>query len=115
MKFLVTGHPCIDEIRAADGGSVRSWGGIFYALAAMQHCARIDDRIVPVMPIGTADDGEFRRRMSEYTHIDHAGLYAVPDQTNTLELVYKSNGTRDEHCACVLPPLAFDTIKPHLN
>lgn len=114
MKFVLTGQPCIDDIRSADGGRIRSWGGVFYTLAAMQHCARIDDRIVPVSPIGAADETEFRRRIVDYTHVDHDGIYPVDARTNTLELVYKANGTRDEHCACVLPPLEFETIKPHL-
>lgn len=114
MKFVLTGHPCVDQIRTPQGGTITSWGGSFYTLAAMQHSARIDDRIVPVGPIGAKEELDYRRRIADYTHVDHDGLYPVDAKTNTMELVYKSTGARDEHCACVLPPLDFETIKPHL-
>lgn len=114
MKFIVTGHPCIDEIHAVDGGTIRSWGGIFYTLAAMQHSARIADRIVPVFPINATDQADFQRRIQSYDHIDHEGMYPVPDATNKLDLVYKSTGAREEHCANVLPAISFETIRPHM-
>jgi len=118
MKFVLIGHPCVDEIHSADGTVTKSWGGIMYALATMEYSAQGDDVIYPVFPIGRDEEAAFRDFISQYKHVDASGVYAVDAPTNKMKLVYKSGtekGQRDEHCECVLPPIDYDVIRPHLR
>ncbi|HET7153118.1 MAG TPA: carbohydrate kinase family protein [Candidatus Kapabacteria bacterium] len=118
MKFLLIGHPCVDEIHTASGEVIRSWGGIYYTLAAMEHAARLEDVIVPIFPIGKDEEAAFRDRLSGYKHLDLSALQPVDAPTNKMQLFYKNgseSGQRDEHCACVLPPIDYDMIRLHMR
>jgi sugar/nucleoside kinase (ribokinase family) len=114
MKYVVLGHPCLDEIVPAKGQPASSWGGIFYALAAMQHCARVDDRVVPVFPVGSAEAGALKTKLRGYTHLDLEGIYSVEQPTFRVRLEYDSPTTRREISRNMLPPIDFETLRPHL-
>ena len=114
MNFLVIGHPCLDEIHTAEGSIVTSWGGIIYALAALDFAAQESDVIHPVFPIGREDEEAFRNFIARFPHIDAEGVYPVDAPTNRVRLFYPEGdqyGARQEHCACVLPPVDFDALR----
>src|SRR5579872_7224935 len=92
MKFLLIGHPCVDEIHTPGGEVIKSWGGIYYTLAAMEHSARLEDTIIPIFPIGKDEEAAFRARIASYRHLDFSAIKAVDAPTNKMQLFYK-NGT----------------------
>ncbi len=114
MKYVVLGHPCLDEVVPLGGAPSASWGGIYFALAAMQHCARVDDTIVPVFPIGVNERGDLLQRLRGYTHVDTAGIYTVDQPTFRVRLEYTSASKRREISRDMLPAIDVEAVRPHL-
>jgi sugar/nucleoside kinase (ribokinase family) len=92
---------------------VEEWGGITYALSALDAALPDDWEIVPVMKIGydlAARAREFlgtlRRRASD------AALVEVPYPNNRVELRYFSDSRRSEVLSGGVPPWSWAGLKP---
>ncbi len=114
MNYLVIGHPCLDEIHTAGGKVVTSWGGIIYAIAALDFASSGTDVIHPVFPICKDDERAFRDFIARFRHVDASGVYPVDGPTNRVRLFYPDgdeHGARQEHCECVLPEIDFERLR----
>jgi hypothetical protein len=100
------------DVRSAP---VEEWGGITYALAALDAALPPEWEIVPLMKVG-ADRVESARRFLRTLRrmAPDAALIEVPQQNNQVELRYTSDERRTEHLSGGVPPWTWLGLKPLL-
>jgi sugar/nucleoside kinase (ribokinase family) len=115
MKITVTGHLCLDIIRHPDGSETRSYGGIFFSVAALANLLGPKDTVAPVFGVGKSEYDAFLERLKSYPNVDPSGLYSFSGPTNQVQLVYTTASERTECSRHIAEPVPFKRIRPHLD
>ena len=93
--------------------AVQEWGGISYALAALDATLRDDWEIVPVIKVGrdlAPKANEFLRTLRRST--PHARFLEVPEPNNRVTLRYESAERRCEQMSGGVPPWTWAELGP---
>ncbi|MGA9116293.1 MAG: carbohydrate kinase family protein [Bacteroidota bacterium] len=113
MKILVIGHLCLDVIHPAEGPEVQSYGGIYYAVAALAALAGRGDEIVPVFGVGEEEYTALMQRLASFPNVNAAAVTRLAGPTNRVRLFYKESGERVECSHHIAPPIPYDQIRRH--
>jgi len=118
MRIGVLGTMVWDRIFSRDlrSGPVEEWGGITYALGALQAAAPPDWTLVPIMKVGR----DLRQRAFEFLHtlpnLDlETGTVFVDEPNNRVELRYQDRERRTERLTGGVPPWTWSEIAPVLR
>jgi len=93
--------------------AVQEWGGIAYALAALDASLRDDWEIVPLIKVGrdlAPQANEFLRTLRRTTH--DARFLEVPQPNNRVTLRYESTERRCEQMTGGVPPWTWPELGP---
>ncbi len=118
MRIGIIGQPCIDEIiHVAHSSAVpeQALGGVFYSYAAMERlmrkCGSEGDLFAPLTWLSEPDRPFLETLLNKFQHINRGtGLWPTDSQTNRVQLVYRENGERTEHCPHILPSLNLNQL-----
>ena len=108
MRIGILGQPCIDEnILAGQSDVRRSLGGILYSFAAMERLMQdSNDTFVPISWLPVPDVPIISELTDRFQQMDRStGFWSSASHTNQVQLVYRDDGSRTEHCTHILPPL----------
>ena len=95
---------------------VEEWGGITYALSALDAALSDEWEIVPIMKVGSDMAERARAFVRRLTHAaPDAALYEVPFPNNRVELFYFSEERRTEYLTGGVPPWSWPALKPTLE
>ena len=95
---------------------VEEWGGITYALAALDAALDDDWEIVPLMKVGSDLAQAAREFSAQLTHLaPDAALVEVPYPNNRVELRYETSERRCEKLTGGLPGWTWLGLKPLLH
>lgn len=118
MRLGVVGTMVWDRIFARDvrSGPVEEWGGVTYALSALQAAVPTDWRIVPIMKVGR----DLRERAFDFLrtlpNVDlEPGILLVDEPNNRVELRYTDAERRCEQMTGGVPPWTWEEIQPLLQ
>lgn len=118
MRIGVVGSMVWDRIFSRDvrTGPVEEWGGISYALAALQAALPPDWRIAPIIKVGR----DLRQRAVEFLQTLpnlelESGITFVDEPNNRVELRYQDRERRCERLTGGVPPWKWDEIAPLLK
>lgn len=122
MRIGILGQPTIDEIIHPGKRSrepERALGGILYSYAAMERLMReqggFQDRFMPITLLSAPDREFLEPLLGRLGHLDRAaGLWPTDALSNRVQLVYREDGHRSEHCPHILPPLTEAQLTPGL-
>ena len=106
-----------DTIHGRDARAVpvEEWGGITYALGALDAALPEDWQIVPVMKVGFDLASRAREFIGGLRRIaPDAALVEVPYPNNRVELRYETMDRRTEHLTGGVPPWTWLGLKPLL-
>ncbi len=116
MKQLgVVGTMVWDTIyrRDPEARPVREWGGIAYALAALEASLSPEWRIVPLIKVGRDFAREANAFLSGLSHLAPAARFVeVPEPNNQVILRYDSESRRAERLTGGVPPWSWDELGP---
>jgi len=115
MKFLVIGHLCLDVIHPAEGPEVQSYGGIYYAVAALASLCRSSDEVIPVFGVNSADYSDLVENLRQFPHVDTSGIFRFDQPTNRVHLYYKDRQNRIECSKDIAKPIPLEMIQRHLS
>lgn len=115
MKFLVVGHLCLDVIHPVEGPEVESYGGIYYAVAALAFLARPSDFICPVFGVHKGDYSALIEQLKRFPNVDTSGIYRFEEPTNRVHLYYKDRQNRIECSKDIARPIPYEKILRHLS
>ena len=104
-----------DTIHGRDpaGGAVEEWGGIGYALAALEATLPADWRVVPLVKVGRDLAGSAQRFLQDLrTPIDGARFVEVPATNPRVELRYEDEERRCEGLTGGVRPWTWDELGP---
>ncbi len=118
MQIGIIGQPCIDEILHSGNSSAvpdRALGGVLYSYAAMERLMREqgskNDSFAPLTWFSIPDRSFVQSLLDKFHHIERgSGLWPTESLTNRVQLVYRENGERTEHCPHILPALTNDQL-----
>jgi len=92
---------------------VREWGGIAYAMAALDAALPAEWEIVPLVRVGADLAEEARRFLARSSRIDlETGLRTVPEPNNRVELRYSEEGRRTEQLTGGVSPWTWPELAP---
>jgi pfkB family carbohydrate kinase len=118
MRIGIIGQPCIDEIIQPGRDRVdRALGGVLYSFAAMERLIREANMgsFVPMSWLSVPDRPILDPLLDTFRYMDrNSGLWPMEAQTNRVQLVYRENGDRTEHCSHILLPLTGSEINSTL-
>src|SRR2546422_4392071 len=114
-RLGVIGSMVWDAIHGRDPAqaAVQEWGGISYALAALDATLRDDWQIVPLIKVGrdlATRANEFLRSLRRTTH--DARFIEVPEPNNRVTLRYESLERRCEQMSGGVPPWTWPELGP---
>jgi hypothetical protein len=114
-RLGVMGSMVWDTIYGRDPAqtAVQEWGGISYALAALDATLPTDWEIVPLIKVGrdlAPKANEFLRTLQRTTH--HARFLEVPEPNNRVTLRYESQERRCEQMTGGVPPWTWAELGP---
>ena len=115
MRFVITGHLCLDVIHLPDGSEVQSYGGIFFSLASLANIADEDDLIYPVFGVGEVDYDKFIERISKYENVVRDGIFKFPGLTNRVHLFYQDRNERTECSVHIAKPIEYKRFENFKN
>ena len=115
MKYLVVGHLCLDVIHPVEGPEVESYGGIYYAVAALASLSRPSDEVFPVFGVHKADYAALIDHLKQFTNVDPSGIYKFDEPTNRVHLYYKDQQNRIECSKDIARPIPYEKIQRHLS
>lgn len=115
MNITVIGHLCLDVIHYGDEKETKSYGGIFFAVAALANLLDRHATILPVFGVGQQEYAEFMERLSDYPNIEPSGIYKFKQQTNEVHLYYHNEQQRTECSKFIAEPIPFKHIKSYLD
>jgi hypothetical protein len=117
MRIGILGQPCIDE-NVFPGRSVRkALGGVLYSFAAMERIMRgtKGSSFVPVSWLSNPDRDAISAFTDSFQHLERTrGFWPADSPTNQVQLVYRDDGSRTEHCSHILPPLTKRELSSEL-
>ena len=114
MKLTVVGHLCLDVVHRHDGTEKRSYGGIYFAVAAMANIASDADTVFPVFGVGENEFDEVRERLAKYPNVNTDGLFSFKGETNQVHLFYTDKESRTECSKHISSPIPFSRVEPFL-
>lgn len=95
---------------------VEEWGGITYALGALDAALPDDWEIVPIIKVGSDLSRRAREFLGTLDKLSHDGEpIEVPQQNNRVNLYYMSNERRCERLTGGVPPWTWLGLKPLLK
>lgn len=116
MKRLgVVGAMVWDTIYGRDPaqGPVQEWGGIAYALAAIDATLPDDWEIVPLIKVGRDLAPKANEFLRSLRHTPHAARFVeVPEPNNRVTLRYESSERRCEQMRGGVPPWTWPELGP---
>ncbi len=115
MKFLVVGHLCLDVIHPVDGQEVESYGGIYYAVAALASVARAADVVSPVFGVNKHDYPALVEHLKRFPNVDASGIFKFDEPTNSVHLYYRDGQSRIECSKDIAKPIPYEKIRRHLS
>lgn len=90
---------------------VREWGGIAYALGALDAALPPEWEIVPLVRVGSDLAEEARRFLARMGRTDvETGIPVVPEPNNRVELHYTAEGRRTEHLTGGVSPWTWPEL-----
>ena len=92
---------------------VEEWGGIAYALAALEASLPDTWQIVPLIKVGkdlAANANEFLNKLTRRSAADR--FVEVPESNNRVSLLYESNNRRAERLTGGVPPWTWPQLGP---
>ena len=95
---------------------VEEWGGIAYALAALEASLPDTWQIVPLIKVGkdlAANANEFLNRLTRRSAADR--FVEVPESNNRVSLLYESNNRRAERLTGGVPPWTWPQLGPMVS
>ena len=95
---------------------VEEWGGIAYALAALEASLPDTWEIVPLIKVGkdlAANANEFLNRLTRRSAADR--FVEVPEPNNRVSLLYESNNRRAERLTGGVPPWTWAQLGPMVS
>jgi hypothetical protein len=99
--------------RDPDQAPVHEWGGIAYALAALEASLPETWRIVPLIKVGRDFATEANGFLGRLTHRAGAARFVeVPERNNQVTLRYESKSRRCEHLSGGVPPWTWMELGP---
>ena len=102
--------------RAPHSEPVEEWGGIAYALGALDAALPDDWEVVPLIKVGNDLVGRAREFTTTLERMaDDAALIAVPYPNNRVELRYETNERRAERLSGGVPGWSWLGLKPLLS
>ena len=117
MKRLgVLGTMVWDTIHGRGPEPVEEWGGIAYALAALEASLPADWELVPLIKVGKDLANEANAFLKDLTHRSAAGRFIeVPQPNNRVTLSYESRIRRAERLTGGVPPWAWGELGPMVH
>ncbi len=117
-RLGVVGTMVWDTIRGREPQPepVEEWGGIAYALAALEASLPDTWEIVPLIKVGkdlAADANEFLNRLTRRSAADR--FVEVPESNNRVSLLYESNNRRAERLTGGVPPWTWAQLGPMVS
>jgi len=93
--------------------AVQEWGGISYALAALDATLSDDWEIVPLIKVGRDLAPRANEFLRSIRHTPHAARFMeVPEPNNRVTLRYESAERRCEHMSGGVPPWTWPELGP---
>jgi hypothetical protein len=114
-RLGVVGTMVWDNIhgRGPQSEPVEEWGGIAYALAALEASLPDDWELVPLIKVGKDLAPEANAFLNRLTHRSAADRFVeVPDSNNRVTLLYESSNRRAERLSGGVPPWSWDQLGP---
>jgi len=114
-RLGVVGTLVWDTILHRDGRNepVEEWGGIAYALSALEAELPQDWEVVPIIKIGSDLSEAAWRFLRDFERGDvETGVRVVPEPSNRVELVYSGNERRSERLSGGVPPWLWAELGP---
>ncbi len=114
-RLGVVGTLVWDTIRHRDGRSepVEEWGGIGYALSALEAALPSEWEVVPIIKIGSDLSEAAWRFLRDFPRMDvETGVRVVPEPSNRVELIYSGNERRSERLTGGVPPWLWAELGP---
>lgn len=110
----VVGTLVWDRILDRDGRSVavEEWGGIAYALSALQASLPPGWRVLPILKVGRDLAEEAYRFLKEIPAVDDSAVVVVPEPNNRVEIRYSSAHRRAERLSGGVPPWSWPELAP---
>ncbi len=117
MTITVIGHLCLDEINPAGGGTSRSYGGIYFALATLAEVLLPGDRVRPVFGVGKEEYQDFIAHLARWPNVDTSGIFRMGGPTNSVSLLYgQGDGSgRIEVSRDIADPIPYKKIHTFLD
>lgn len=115
MKFLVVGHLCLDVIHPVEGPEVESYGGIYYAIAALASLSKPSDVICPVFGVHRSDHPALVEHLKRFPNVDTTGIYRFEEPTNRVHLYYRDQQNRIECSKDIAKFIPYEKIRRHLS
>ena len=114
-RLGVVGTMVWDTIHGRDAQPepVEEWGGIAYALAALEASLPDTWEIVPLIKVGkdlATNANEFLNRLTRRAAADR--FVEVPESNNRVSLLYESNNRRAERLTGGVPPWTWAQLGP---
>jgi sugar/nucleoside kinase (ribokinase family) len=114
-RLGVIGSMVWDTIYGRDPAqaAVQEWGGISYALAALDATLPADWQIVPLIKVGRDLAGKANEFLRSLRHTPHAARFIeVPEPNNRVTLRYESAERRCEQMTGGVPPWSWAELGP---
>ena len=115
-RLGVVGTMVWDTIHGREPQPVEEWGGIAYALAALEASLPDTWEIVPLIKVGkdlATNANEFLNRLTRRSAADR--FVEVPEFNNRVSLLYESNNRRAERLTGGVPPWTWAQLGPMVS
>ncbi len=107
MTITVIGHLCLDVIDHPGVSETKSYGGLFFSVAALANLLPHEDRILPVFGVGKGDYDALIERFSVYPNVDTSAIYKFNGPTNQVHLMYSDTNQRIECSRHIAEPIPW--------
>jgi hypothetical protein len=115
MKITVAGSLCYDRLIHPDGCRVEGFGGIFYNLVALSSLGRGEVAILPLSHCGMDRKPELEGELREMEGLDPSGIRYFDGATESHEIRYRADGSREEIHRNISPPIAIEHLKTGID
>ncbi len=114
-RFAIIGAPCIDEVISPSGEiTSRQLGGILYSYAVAERLIAslgLNVEVIPLSFISIADADLLQPFFSSLHHFNFSFAPRTYDHlSNRVKLLYKTDSSRTEYCASILPELTAEHL-----
>ena len=106
-RLGVLGTLVWDTIRHRDGWTepVEEWGGVAYALSALEAALPAQWEVVPIVKVGSDLSEAAWTFLRDFPRMDvETGIRIVPEPNNRVDLLYSGNERRSERLTGGVPP-----------